>query len=84
MKGKLVVGVKEVESECCFWSTERCRVPAHTQRLVVGFYPVRSPLTCAELYIQMVGTIHVNNQDLLKGVGRWTRGMLVADVKTEI
>ena len=84
MKGELVVGVEEVESECCFRSTERCRVPAHTQQLAVGFYPVGSPLACAELYVQMVGTIHVDNEDLLKGVGGRTRGMLVADVKTEI
>jgi hypothetical protein len=51
--------------------------------LAVVFYPVRSPFTGAELYVEMVGTIEVNNEDSLRGIGRHARSVLVAGVEAE-
>jgi hypothetical protein len=84
LEGELVKGVKEVESERRFGSIERRGIPTHPQKLAVMFYPAGAPLTSAELDVQMMRTIEVNDEDgLLKRPSGRTRGVLVTNVEAE-
>lgn len=47
------------------------------------FYPVGCVFAGAELNVEMVSAVEVNDKDSLAGVNGWTGIVLVTDVETE-
>lgn len=81
LEGEFVVSVEEVKGERGFWLVRSCRIPAHLQKLAVRWYPGRSLFTGTKLNVQIVGTIKVNDKDLLGGLCSWAGGVLVVNVE---
>lgn len=65
LKCKLVIGVKDIERECCLWSLGRCGVPAYTQKLAIILNPLRTLRAHAKLDIDVVNSIVVNHENNL-------------------
>ena len=80
LKRELVIRVKNVKGEHSSRSLEGCRVPPYTQKLGVLLNPLSVLRACAELYVDTMSSIEVDDKDLSSGGRRRTDGILVTNV----
>ena len=84
LKREFMVGVKNVERECGFWSHKGCGVPPYTQKLAILLNPLSVLCACTKLYVDAMNSTHIDHGDLSCGVRRRAGGILVANVEAVV
>lgn len=77
-----MIGVEEVERECCLRSLEGRGVPAHAQKLAIFFDPLCSLCARAKLDTNVVNSVDIDDEDVLgfRGRGR-ARSVLMTKIE---